>query len=153
MYRQHWTTGVAAAAVLLSSGFTATAQQATTPGATSSTTMESLTDGDRRFILDATRSAERDVMLGGEGTSIAVKALGARMVVDHGRAARELKQLALTKGLRVGDTKRPDEPSYDRLTKLSSPSFDQVYLKRWPRTTSRTSPSPGARASRGRIPT
>ena len=39
-----------------------------------------------------------------------------------------MKQLALNKGLRVGDTKRPEEPSYDMLTKLSSPGFDKAYL-------------------------
>src|SRR6185436_3681089 len=63
-----------------------------------------------------------------KGQSIPVKELGARMVVEHGRIARELKQLALNKGLRVGDTKRPEEPSYDMLTKLSSPGFDKAYL-------------------------
>jgi putative membrane protein len=132
MNGKQWTTGVAAAAVLLSSGVMAMAQQRMTPAARSSTTMESLSDGDRQFILAATRASERDVELGElakeKGQSIAVKELGARMVVDHGRAARELKQLALNKGLRVGDTKRPEEPSYDWLTKLSSPGFDKVYL-------------------------
>ena len=39
-----------------------------------------------------------------------------------------LKQLALNKGLRVGDTKRPEEPSYDMLTKLSSPGLRQGVL-------------------------
>jgi putative membrane protein len=133
MKGKQWTTGVAAAAVLLSSGVTAMAQQPTTPGATSSTSMESLSAGDRQFVLDATRGAERGVELGelakDKGQSIAVKELGARMVVDQGRAARELKQLALNKGLRVGDTKRPEEPSYDWLTKLSSPGFDKAYLE------------------------
>jgi putative membrane protein len=57
-----------------------------------------------------------------------VKELGARMVVEHGRIARELKQLALNKGLRVGDTTRPADPSYDMLTKLSRPEFDKAYL-------------------------
>ena len=116
MNGKQWTTGVAAAAVLLSSGVTAMAQQPTTPGTTSSTTMESLSGGDRQFVLDAVRVSERAVEL------------GARMVVEHGRIARELKQLALNKGLRVGDTKRPEEPSYDMLTKLSSPGFDKAYL-------------------------
>jgi putative membrane protein len=133
MNGKQWTTGVAAAAVLLSSGVTAMAQQPRTPGATSHTTMESLSAGDRQFILDATRVSERDVELGElakeKGQSITVKELGARMVADHGRIARELKRLALSKGLRVGDTKRPEEPSYDRLTKLSSPAFDKAYLE------------------------
>jgi putative membrane protein len=133
MNGKQWTTGVAAAAVLLSSGVTAMAQQPTTPGATSNTTMESLSGGDRQFVLDAVRVSERDVELGElakeKGQSIAVKELGARMVVDHGRVARELKQLALNKGLRVGDTKRPEEPSYDMLTKLSRPGFDEAYLE------------------------
>ena len=62
------------------------------------------------------------------GQSIPAKELGARMVVEHGRIARELKQLALNKGLRVGDTKRPEEPSYDMLTKLSSPGLRQGVL-------------------------
>ena len=132
MNGKQWTTGVAAAAVLLSSGVTAMAQQPTTPGTTSSTTMESLSAGDRQFVLDAVRVSERDVELGElakeKGQSISVKELGARMVVEHGRIARELKQLALNKGLRVGDTKRPEEPSYDMLTKLSSPGFDKAYL-------------------------
>ena len=116
MNGKQWTTGVAAAAVLLSSGVTAMAQQPTTPGTTSSTTMESLSAGDRQFILEATRVSERSVEL------------GARMVAEHDRIARELKQLALNKGLRVGDTKRPEEPSYEMLTKLSSPGFDKAYL-------------------------
>jgi putative membrane protein len=89
----------------MSSGVTAMAQQPATPRTTSSTTMESLGAGDRQFILDATRVSERDVELGElakeKGQSISVKELGARMVVEHGRIARELKQLALNKGLRA----------------------------------------------------
>jgi len=133
MNGKQWTTGVAAAAVLLSSGVTAIAQQPTTPGTTSSTTMDSLSGGDRQFILEATRVSERSVELGElakeKGQSIPVKELGARMVAEHGRIAAELKQLALNKGLRVGDTKRPEEPSYEMLTKLSSPAFDKAYLE------------------------
>src|SRR6185503_15329510 len=132
MNGRQWITGAAAAAVLLSSGVTAMAQQPTTPGTTSSTTMESLSGGDRQFVLDAVRVSARAVELGElakeKGQSIPVKELGARMVVEHGRIARELKQLALNKGLRVGDTKRPEEPSYDMLTKLSKPEFDKAYL-------------------------
>ena len=88
--------------------------------------------GDRQFILEATRISERSVELGElakeKAQSLPVKEFGARMVAEHGRISRELKQLALNKGLRVGDTKRPAEPSYEMLTKLSSPGFDKAYL-------------------------
>ena len=43
---------------------------------------------------------------------------------EHGRIARELKQLALNKGQR-GDTKRPEEPSYDLLS--FEPRLDKAF--------------------------
>ncbi len=132
MNGKQWTTGVAAAAVLLSSGVDGDGPAADDARDNVEHHLESLSGGDRQFVLDAVRVSERDVELGElakeKGQSIPVKELGARMVVEHGRIARELKQLALNKGLRVGDTKRPEEPSYDMLTKLSSPGFDKAYL-------------------------
>lgn len=96
-------------------------------------TLQSLNSGDRQFLVEATRGSEREVELGElakeKGQSIAVKEFGARMVTDHGKAASELKQLALSKGIRLGDTKKSaEEPSFDRLTKLSRPEFDKVYV-------------------------
>jgi len=63
-----------------------------------------------------------------KGQSIPVKELGARMVAEHGRIARELKQLALNKGLRVGEHEETPGSGYEMLTKLSSPGFDKAYF-------------------------
>lgn len=128
------TIGAAAAALLLSTGLPATAQQPQPRmPRTTTDTLPSLNSGDRQFLVEATRGSEREVELGElakeKGQSIAVKEFGARMVTDHGNAARELKQLALSKGIRLGDTKKSaEEPSFDRLTKLSRPEFDKVYV-------------------------
>lgn len=129
------TIGAAAAALLLSTGLPAIAQQPQprTPRTTTDTSLDSLSSGDRQFLVEATRGSEREVELGElakeKGQSVAVKEFGARMVTDHGNAARELKQLALSKGIRLGDTKKTaEEPSYDRLTKLSRPEFDKIYV-------------------------
>lgn len=91
MNGKQWTTGAATAAVLLSSGVTAMAQQPATPGVTSSPA-ESLSAIERQLILDATRGAERAVELG---------------ELAKQKAQTVAVNLALTTGLRVGDTKGP----------------------------------------------
>ena len=151
MKNKHWTTMAAAAALLVSPGAVALAQQpqypSTPPGATSPPATTSpgmspsaapgslapLSDSDRRFLMEATRGSEQEVQFGElakeKAQSNSVKSFGARMVADHGRAVAELKQLAARKGIRIGDTKiTPEQPSFDRLTKLSKPEFDREYV-------------------------
>jgi putative membrane protein len=120
----------AAVALLVASGM-AIAQ---TPPATRvpNPPMSTLSPAEQAFVMAAARGSEREVEMGelakDKGQSIPVREFGARMVTDHGQAVRELRQLAASKGVHLSNTKTGrEEPSMERLTKLSRPEFDREY--------------------------
>jgi len=120
------------ACVLMTASGPAMAQQP--PPAAPATGLTPLSAGDRQFVMNAVRGSEREVELGDlakeKAQRPAIKEFAARMVADHGNAVRALKALAASKGLRVGDTKAGNEqPSMERLTKLSSAQFDKEYVE------------------------
>jgi putative membrane protein len=128
-----WIAGASATTLLLGAGLANAQQPQPAPKTTTDTTLASLSAGDRQFIMDAVRGSEREVELGDlakeKAQNSAVREFGARMAQDHARAGQELKALAASKGIRVGDTKKTgQEPAILRLTKLSSAQFDKEYV-------------------------
>jgi putative membrane protein len=93
-----------------------------------------LSEGDRKFVMDAAKGGALEVELGKlaeeKATNPAVKQFGQRMVQDHGKANQELAQLAQSKGLAVSPS--PDakhQRMQERLSKLSGADFDRAYVK------------------------
>jgi len=125
--------GMAAMTVALTSGIALAQAPKTAPQTTPADSLKPMAPGDRQFVMDTVRDNEREVDMGDlareKAQRTAVREFGAQMVQDHGRAATELKALALKRGVRVGDTKRGgEEPAVSWLTKVSPAEFDKVYI-------------------------
>ena len=89
---------------------------------------------DRAFVEQAASSNLAQVKLGQlaveKGSSPAVKELGQRMIDDHTKANKELKSLADKMSLPLPtETDTKAKATYDKLAKLSGPSFDKAYVK------------------------
>jgi putative membrane protein len=84
---------------------------------------------DQEFINLAAGANASEIGMGrlaqGKAASRAVKAFGARMVSDHGKAERQLESLA--KRLKIAPSPPPDQPPPDLLT-ASGPDFDRQYI-------------------------
>jgi hypothetical protein len=63
------------------------------------------------------------------------------MVVDHGAAGTELKQLASGKGVQLEDKAGKHDWMREKLGKLQGGEFDRDTSRRWSRITGMTSPS------------
>lgn len=87
---------------------------------------------DRRFIREAAQGGQAEVRLGQlamrRGQMRAVRQFGQRMVHDHGRANQELRDRALSEGLRLPGGIGPHAAVYNRLARLSGSSFDRAYM-------------------------
>lgn len=112
--------------LLLAAPSFAFAQQAK-PGA-------SLTASDKKFVTEAAEGGRMEVELGElaqqKAQSDAVKQFGKRMADDHGKASRELADLASSKRVQLSD--KPSSMAQrekDRLSKLSGAAFDREYVK------------------------
>jgi putative membrane protein len=93
-----------------------------------------LSDQDKQFIKDAASGGLMEVELGKIAAQNAfsdeVKNFGRRMQEDHGKANKELAQLAKTKGVDVPkELVAKHKSSLDRLSKLSGKEFDGEYMK------------------------
>jgi putative membrane protein len=89
---------------------------------------------DRAFVEQAASSNLAQVKLGQlaleKGSSPAVKELGQRMIDDHTKANEELKSLAGKMSLPFPtEADTGSKATYDKLEKLSGPSFDKAYVK------------------------
>lgn len=117
---------VAAIAMLLSLASPLSAQQTASPRG-------ALTDADRNFVLKATAEGRDEVELGQLGqekaASDAVKQFARRMVEDHGKATRELTDLAAGKGVQLKESARSHAAMRAKLGKLSGADFDREYVK------------------------
>jgi len=89
---------------------------------------------DRSFVEKVASSNLAEVRLGQlaleKGASPAVKELGQRMIDDHSKANQELKSLAEKKSLSLPtEANTGAKATYEKLAKLSGPSFDKAYVK------------------------
>jgi putative membrane protein len=94
----------------------------------------SLTRADRHFVREAAKANREEVAVGrlavAQAHDPAVKQFAQRMVDDHTKANRELKQIAQRDGFSLPtrlDTRTQHE--IGRLSQLSGPEFDQAYMK------------------------
>jgi len=92
-----------------------------------------LSAADKKFVRDAAQGGMAEVEFGKLATEKAsseeVKKFGQRMVDDHSKANDELKQVASSQGINLPDKlSAKDEMTKERLSKLSGPEFDKVYM-------------------------
>ena len=111
-----------------------------TTGTTSTTStgstgggISSLVSKDKEFFIAAAQGSMSEVALGhmaGEkATNPDVKAFGARMITDHGRATEDLKQLALKKGLALPAVVGEEaSKTADDLVNKVGRDFDRSYM-------------------------
>lgn len=93
-----------------------------------------ISKADKAFIKDAASGGMMEVQLGKEaqdkGTMPEVKAFGQRMVIDHGKANDELKELAQKKGVKSpAKIKVKHKRTVDMLSGLSKEKFDRKYME------------------------
>jgi len=106
----------------------------TTPDLATPKEAETLSHGDKHFIMKAARASTNEVALSQLADSRAsdpeVKSLAQMMIADHNQANSDLKALALSKGI---DISRPvDKGKIDNISDLSVKSgadFDKAYAK------------------------
>jgi putative membrane protein len=94
----------------------------------------SLTSSDKKFVTEAAEGGQMEVALGElaqqKAASDAVREFGRRMAADHGKANRELAELAASKQVQLSDKpSRTAQREKDRLAKLSGAAFDREYVK------------------------
>jgi putative membrane protein len=92
-----------------------------------------VTAADKNFMVAAAEGGMLEVRLGEvaekKGASQEVKAFGAMMVSDHGKAGEDLKSVAAKHGIEVpGDLDAKHKAIVDRLAKLSGSAFDKAYI-------------------------
>ncbi|HEY7205261.1 MAG TPA: DUF4142 domain-containing protein [Methylomirabilota bacterium] len=93
-----------------------------------------LASSDKKFVTEAAEGGQVEVELGElaqqKATNEAVREFGRRMADDHGKANRELAQLAASKQVQLSDKpSRTAQREKDRLSKLSGAAFDREYVK------------------------
>lgn len=109
-------------------GFAALAQQQNTSSA------NRLTSSDTTFATKAAQGGMAEVKLGqlakDKASNQAVKDFGQKMIDDHTKANEDLKSVASKEGVTLPTSlDAKDQATYDRLSKLSGPSFDKAYMR------------------------
>ena len=125
--------------LILAAGTTAIyAQDASTPtalpGSATPKGAETLSHGDKHFIMKAARASTNEVALSQLADSRAsnpeVKPFAQMMITDHNQANSDLKALALSKGIDI--SKPVNEGLMDNISSLSPKSgadFDKAFAK------------------------
>jgi putative membrane protein len=94
---------------------------------------QGLTTAEKTFVTKAVKGNFAEVELGKlasqKSNSPDVKAFGEQMVTDHSKANDNLKPITDSNGVQW-PTQLTDECKtlYDRLSKLSGPAFDKIYI-------------------------
>jgi putative membrane protein len=87
---------------------------------------------DYKFVTTAARGGTLEVTLGNlaqKSTQQAVKQFGQRMVDDHGKAGKQLNDLAAQKGAMLpAGISDEQQKEVDRLSLLTGPDFDRAYV-------------------------
>ena len=91
-------------------------------------------NADNSFAKKAAAGGIAEVKFGelaeDKGNSQAVKDFGKRMVADHTKANEQLQKEAAQEKIDLpAKMTSKDQMAYDRLTKLSGPSFDRAYAR------------------------
>ncbi|MBV8816664.1 MAG: DUF4142 domain-containing protein [Verrucomicrobia bacterium] len=95
---------------------------------------QGLSTSEKTFVEKAAKGNLAEVELGKlasqKSDNAGVKAFGEQMVTDHSKANDNLKPIADSNGVQW-PTALTGEPKtlYDRLSKLSGPSFDKAYIQ------------------------
>jgi len=94
---------------------------------------DSVSDGDKAFVMKAAQGGMTEVQLGqlaaDKATSQDVKDFGAKMVTDHGMANDELKSIAAAKEITLSDKlDAKHQAMVDKMAGLSPAAFDQAYV-------------------------
>ena len=127
----------ATAAAVLSTAMTALPQQPSQPGTaprpSPAARAAPITRGDKAFIDKVAEGGRAEVQLGrlaeDKAADQGVKDFGRRMVEDHGKANRELSELAARKGLEPTAEIGKQSGLYERLSKLAGREFDREYVR------------------------
>ena len=103
-----------------------------TANANSSTSNNKLSSQDKMFADAAAQGGMAEVMLGelasSNGTNASVKALGAMMVKDHGKANGELKAWATSAGYTLpASVNAEQQKTYDELKAKKGSDFDKMF--------------------------
>lgn len=88
---------------------------------------------DQEFVKDAAQGGMLEVKLGKLATehagNDAVKKFGQRMVDDHSKANKELKDLAAKKGITLPTSlDQKHQTMIDKLSKMNGADFDRAYM-------------------------
>jgi putative membrane protein len=89
---------------------------------------------DTTFAMKAAQGGMAEVKLGqlavDKGSNPDVKEFGQRMINDHTKANDQLKSICSSENMTLpADLNAKDQAEFDRLSKLSGPSFDKAYMK------------------------
>lgn len=115
------------------SGTTTSGTTSTTSTGSTGGTVASLSDDDKKFVMNTAMAGIAEVAAGqmasSKGTSPDVKNFGNRMVGDHGKSNDELKSLAQNKGLALpSDTDQEHKDAAQKLSSASGAAFDKAYI-------------------------
>jgi putative membrane protein len=131
--------GPLALIVLLGTGITAarahdTSTATSTSDSTTSKEAQTLSHGDKSFIMKVARASTNEVALSqladGRASNPEVKPFAQMMITDHDQANSDLQALATSKGIDI--SKPVDKGKRDDVSSLSSKSgadFDKAYAK------------------------
>jgi|SRR6185369_2519019 len=105
----------------------------TTTKTTKTTVKPSVDHADRKFLTDAAAGGMYEVEAGKlaaeKGTDPDVKALGQKMVDDHGKANDKIKQIAGDKGVKLPtELGTLDKHAIAKLQKTNGTDFDRLYV-------------------------
>jgi putative membrane protein len=119
-------------AVALSFSFVCAVPAALAAGAKTNDSARTMTDAE--FTKAAAQGGMAEVKLGElaeqKAANQAVKDFGQRMVKDHTQADQNLKTAAANENISLPtEMSSKDQATYDRLSKLSGPSFDRAYTR------------------------
>ena len=140
-YAAMWAlSGAVAAALALAPSAQAQTTQTSPPKAGSAAESRAgsadkkIAGADQKFMMKAASGGKAEVELGRlaseRGSSDAVKQFGQRMVTDHGKANKELAQLAQQKGVTLPTGMDANhKKTVDRLSRLSGAEFDRAYSR------------------------
>ena len=89
--------------------------------------------GDSTFAMKAAQGGMAEVKMGqlaaDKATNPDVKAFGQQMVDDHTKANNDLKSVAQAENMTLPtDVNAKQQAMYDRLSKMSGPAFDKMYV-------------------------
>lgn len=126
--------GVAGCAALLLLSSAAVQAQNTANQHMDTGTNKMMNSADSTFAMKAAQGGMAEVKMGqlaaDKASNPDVKAFGQQMIDDHTKANNNLKSIAQGENMTLpSDLNAKDQATYDKLSKLSGPEFDKMYVK------------------------